>query len=722
MPGTVLLADPDERIASELSRILRERGWTVIESRGEKEALDLIAGGGIGMVIAPLWEPSLDGIGLLQTLSSSGGEKRPRVFFRAPAAQAEKWNSILQALGAEGVLSLPNDAREWGKTVDGMLEKADGGPLGAYDIDLQTLLPRLSRMAAGQSEEIMAEDFAQRCVQAQMKISSAAQRRVSLAEIGELILEAAVELTGSEAGWVIIRQDPASDEHLTLIHPEQLDRNALQLALSLVSEKLHEEVQTGGEFTEMWRTMGFQRLMVFPLSQGSVGWIGVANKGSSYSVVEKTFLDSLSVLLSIHYQQSQALYRAREAMDEAQAQFKAATLILPYEEPQVVARQVAQAVASFLGYPHCGVMLPAKDGKHLDVVGASGNMEKLKASLPLDGGGFTVKAFRTGRMVYSPNAPESPDYAPGWDGCKTELSLPLIHRNEILGVLDVESEQERAFQGKDLRILEAFAQRVSTLIYAARQHQSLTKTKERYHKLCEGSPLGLFTWNMNTGRIEEASLVVRSWMGDEVEGKLVESMLEPSSRRIWADWASLEANKHMPLTATIQMGATEGAPPVECVLTAYPGNGKLGIPGHAVLLARAAEPVQARALELEDLPAAAGPVVLCDPDAVWCAVTRIMLEDWGYTVSTAENLDEILDILERRPPVPALLVLDQSIPSAAPGRSLRAIRRDWPDIPVLVTGTHAPEFAETDNLRSLVKPYRMNEFRSVIVELLRRKE
>jgi DNA-binding response OmpR family regulator len=714
----LFIEDRSERLPSLLSAAA-EAGWEASVSQYPNKAMEASRALSIDIVFVSVSNRDFqDGPHAVSLLAGATPGNGPAVILAAPAEIADDIRPIASALGIWAVF--PECAT--GKDAHGLCQllqrfcpglvsaKADGEASSAALVSTALRLSGLRREAS----------LGSRRAEAVLRIANMAARQVPIEELAPELLSLAVPLTGSRSGWVSLRSMATPGGLVTVTEPPDLDREALNLALSLIQETTCLDTQELRGESTLWASVGFSRILVCPLASGTSGWLGVADAELPFDPGDRAFLDSLATVLLLHSRNSSAFQQARIATEESKALFKAATLILPYEEPQVVSRQVAQTVASVLGYRHCAVLLPNPDGIRLDLAGASGNLERIHASLALDGLGLTVQAFRTGRMVYCPDTVQSPMYVAGWSECRTELAIPLVHRNEILGVLDLQSDREHAFQGKDLRVLEAFAQRVGTLLYAARQYQSLNAAKERYENLCDGAPMGLFTWNMNTGRINQASAVLKSWVGEDLEGRLVDTILAPTSREVWRRWCARDTKEHTPLSVPVQIGDSQDIPPIDCLLTAYPGRGQLQIPGHAVLLAQTAEARSPVSGQSEDLPPAAGAtVILGDPDPVWCSVTRLMLEDWGYAVPTASGAEEMEEILaDPQNAEASLLIIDQSLMELGNGSALGKWVRGRSPKPFLVLGGAEIKGLPAGKVRSLAKPYRMKELREALAELL----
>lgn len=103
--------------------------------------------------------------------------------------------------------------------------------------------------------------------------------------------------------------------------------------------------------------------------------------------------------------------------------------------------------------------------------------------LPI-GRGIVGTAAATRQMVVVNNAAEDERFLPVLDGfppelipnTQAEIAIPLIVNNELLGVLDVQSEQIGVFGTTEQMVLEALAAEVASSIYKARQ---LTREQEQ---------------------------------------------------------------------------------------------------------------------------------------------------------------------------------------------------------------------------------------------------
>jgi PAS domain S-box-containing protein len=111
-----------------------------------------------------------------------------------------------------------------------------------------------------------------------------------------------------------------------------------------------------------------------------------------------------------------------------------------------------------------------------------------------------------------------------------------------------------------------------------------------------------------------------------------------------------------------------------------------------------------------------------DDDFVRNASQRI-LESAGYTVLSAHNGDEALDLFRRREAEVDMAVLDVVMPVLGGRAALEGIRRIRPDVPVLFASGYSSSDIHTDfildkGMQLIRKPYRRKEFLKKIREML----
>jgi signal transduction histidine kinase len=136
------------------------------------------------------------------------------------------------------------------------------------------------------------------------------------------------------------------------------------------------------------------------------------------------------------------------------------------------------AMEKTLGFSHASFLTVRNGMLNFDL--QRGYKAPIGFTLPLDGskGGMTVKAAATRKTVLSSDVSKEKDYVHGNSAvppAKSELAIPVIAEDEVLGVLNVESEELDAFDERDAMLLEVLASHSANAIVNIRHREELEK-------------------------------------------------------------------------------------------------------------------------------------------------------------------------------------------------------------------------------------------------------
>ena len=122
-------------------------------------------------------------------------------------------------------------------------------------------------------------------------------------------------------------------------------------------------------------------------------------------------------------------------------------------------------------------------------------------ALPLDGskGGVTVKVAVTGKTVLLPDVSKDKDYVCAREPHgKVELAVPVIVEGEVVGVLNVESENSGAFDEKDAMLLEILASHAAAAINNTRRRHELERQSAQQISLMKSSAKMIHSIDLHT--------------------------------------------------------------------------------------------------------------------------------------------------------------------------------------------------------------------------------
>jgi sigma-B regulation protein RsbU (phosphoserine phosphatase) len=121
-----------------------------------------------------------------------------------------------------------------------------------------------------------------------------------------------------------------------------------------------------------------------------------------------------------------------------------------------------------LGGDRVSILLPDREGRALEVSAARGYSEDIMQLRIPTGSGITGWSAAHRQAVRVSNVAEDPRYLEGSANTRSELAVPLIFRNEVLGVLNVESEQIDAYTKNHEEMLTTLAGSLAAIIANAR--------------------------------------------------------------------------------------------------------------------------------------------------------------------------------------------------------------------------------------------------------------
>lgn len=158
------------------------------------------------------------------------------------------------------------------------------------------------------------------------------------------------------------------------------------------------------------------------------------------------------------------LYKAtrQNASELASLYHASSELLNPGSDLKTLGTRVATIVTQGFNQAHCAVMLLNEASRELRMIAHAGDARFSPSKpVPLDGPGLIPTAARTGEAVYAPNVAIDPRYWQGNDITQSELCVPLIIGERVIGVLDVASPELDAFDERARRVITAFSEQVA---------------------------------------------------------------------------------------------------------------------------------------------------------------------------------------------------------------------------------------------------------------------
>src|SRR6266511_569977 len=163
-----------------------------------------------------------------------------------------------------------------------------------------------------------------------------------------------------------------------------------------------------------------------------------------------------------------------------------------------------------LGGDRVSILLADREKKMLEVKAAVGYASNvLDLRIPI-GSGITVWVAAHRRTLRINNVLQDTRYIEGSPNTRSEMAIPLVYRSELLGVLNVESEQVAAYAENDEELLGTLGGSLAAIIANARLLEQIRAHAERERILFEISDKIRRTTDMQTILATTASELTRA--------------------------------------------------------------------------------------------------------------------------------------------------------------------------------------------------------------------
>jgi len=169
-----------------------------------------------------------------------------------------------------------------------------------------------------------------------------------------------------------------------------------------------------------------------------------------------------------------------------------ANLLLEAETESDVAWSIAKQAIAHLGFEDCIVYL--KDAESEDLIQAAAHGPKNPSGFDIlnpivipFGKGIVGTAAASGKVQRVDNVTEDPRYIPDDDYRMSELSVPMIHQGECLGVVDSEDHRPGFYTDSHQSVLETVAALGAARIVHIRAMKALETSRSEYRQLIENA-------------------------------------------------------------------------------------------------------------------------------------------------------------------------------------------------------------------------------------------
>ncbi len=179
---------------------------------------------------------------------------------------------------------------------------------------------------------------------------------------------------------------------------------------------------------------------------------------------------------------------AQTSLDELAALSRVAAAISGITDLDAILRVGLDTVLSILDRAIGGIMLLDEDTNALSYCVYRGISDDYAQQMRIKlGEGVAGKVAESARAIMLEDISQSPEAAHpeliSKEGLKAFVSVPLMSRNKVLGVMNIASHLPHQFTEKDIHLLYATGDLLGLAIEQARLYAELRRSRERYRQL-----------------------------------------------------------------------------------------------------------------------------------------------------------------------------------------------------------------------------------------------
>jgi phosphoserine phosphatase RsbU/P len=148
-------------------------------------------------------------------------------------------------------------------------------------------------------------------------------------------------------------------------------------------------------------------------------------------------------------------------------------------EPDELLNKIATTIRSLMNYDGFSVLLLDEQEDTLRHRFSLRFDERVRVDSVAVGQGLTGVAAQTRRAVVARDTAEDPRYIEVHKGIRSEVAIPLIAKDRVIGVLDLESERIGYFTEDHLRMLTTIAPQIAISLENARLYQEIAARERK---------------------------------------------------------------------------------------------------------------------------------------------------------------------------------------------------------------------------------------------------
>ncbi len=355
---------------------------------------------------------------------------------------------------------------------------------------------------------------------------------LDLERVIDLMLDRAMEATGAEYGMIALHDKekggllllsqkgyPLGVLESYRYEPWPIEQGIVGRVVKTGTVSLVSDVSQDPDYVEIVEQVRSQ-LAVPIIREGGV--IGVVSLESSelarFCERDAGFVSYLAKHVAIAIENARLYESVTERMREAMALYRVSTKLMRTLNVDQLLGEILEVLERSFGYLGCAVLLVDETSDELYIKASRGYPQEVVERTRIKiGEGITgwVAAHKVPLNV--PDVAEEPRYIAGVEGTRSEIAVPMLSGEKVIGVLDVQSPKVNAFDEDDLMILSSVAAQATIAIEKAWLFEQVAEGRNKLQAILNSTRDGILMLD-TTGQIVMVNpMIEQLWNLDRTE-------------------------------------------------------------------------------------------------------------------------------------------------------------------------------------------------------------
>ncbi len=385
-------------------------------------------------------------------------------------------------------------------------------PLQEGDNEFFTTVARMFSLVLERRLEAALLETQKRLFESLVAVARAATERPTPEDVLRNVLEVVTALTGAENGSLFLMDGDVVIKAI-LARGQTTPREERDLVGRVMTSGLAGWVVENRETAIIDDTTTDERWLPLPdapYTVRSVLAVPIINEGNVVGVLtlshsapghfdaeQANLMRAAADQMALALRNAQIFEAQRRLADRQITLYEMLRTVSGHLDPRTASRVAVDTIATLTGWDAVAILLPDDAEEHLIVEAASGIVASAQGWRIPAGQGVTWRAFRTGETQYVPDVTTDPDYVAGHSSIRCELAVPLRRSGQVLGVLNIESNQPDDMDVNDIQLAESLADALALAVDNARLFQEVAVERGRLQALIESARDGVVLVGMN---------------------------------------------------------------------------------------------------------------------------------------------------------------------------------------------------------------------------------